>query len=107
MYTVCIPEYFYKDDIIVFHVRGDSMEPSIKEGAFVGVDFQDRDVVGGKTYAVWVPYEGVTLKMVYVDPQNKQLILQSENPKHPEQHLPLDGRENLIIGSVRWVMQGV
>jgi phage repressor protein C with HTH and peptisase S24 domain len=73
----------------------------------VGVDLQDREIVGGKTYAVWIPYEGVTVKQVYVDPENNQFILRSENAKHPDQRLPVVGRENLIVGRVKWVMQEV
>jgi phage repressor protein C with HTH and peptisase S24 domain len=107
MYEVCIPESFYRGDLIVFHVRGDSMEPNIKEGAFVGVDIQVKEIVGGKAYAVWIPYEGVTIKLVYVDPENNQFILRSENAKHPDQRLPIDDRDNLIIGRVVWVMQEV
>jgi phage repressor protein C with HTH and peptisase S24 domain len=77
------------------------------QGTFVGVDLQDREIVGDKTYAVWIPYEGVTIKLVYVDPENNILLIQSENPKHPEQRLPVDGRENLIASRVIWVMQEV
>ena len=73
------------------------MEPNIKEGAFVG----------SKAFAAWIPYEGVTIKLVYVDPENNQFILRSENAKHPDQRLPIDDRDNLIIGRVVWVMQEV
>jgi phage repressor protein C with HTH and peptisase S24 domain len=71
------------------------------------VDLQDREIVGGKAYAVWISYEGVTIKRVFVDPEKNILLLQSENPKHSDQRLSIDGRENLIVGRVKWVMQEV
>jgi hypothetical protein len=49
------------------------MEPNIREGAFVG----------GKAFAAWIPYEGVTIKLVYVDPENNQFLLWPENEKIP------------------------
>jgi phage repressor protein C with HTH and peptisase S24 domain len=76
-------------------------------GTLVGVNTTEQRIIGGKIFAVWVPYEGVTLKRVFVDPENNILLLQSENPKHPDQRLPIDGRENLIVGIVKWVMQEV
>jgi phage repressor protein C with HTH and peptisase S24 domain len=107
MFKVCIPERFFIEGLIVFKVEGDSMEPTISEGALVGVNTTEQRIIGGKIFAVWVPYEGVTLKRVFVDPENNILLLQSENPKHPDQRLPIDGRENLIVGRVKWVMQEV
>ena len=73
----------------------------------MGVDTTEQRIIGGKIYAVWVLNEGVTLKRVFVDPENNILLLQSENPKHPDQRLPVDDRDNLIVGRVKWVMQEV
>ena len=71
------------------------------------MDTTEQKIIGGKIYAVWIPYEGVTTKRVYVDPENNQFLLRSENAKHPDQRLPIDDRDNLIIGRVVWVMQEV
>ena len=102
---ICIPERFSRRHLHVIQVAGDSMEPTIKEGAYVGIDTSKRDIVGGKTYAIRVPYEGLTLKKVFVDPENGYLRLKPENPEHPEQKLPIDQRENIVVGQAIWVMQ--
>jgi phage repressor protein C with HTH and peptisase S24 domain len=56
---------------------------------------------------VQVPYEGLTLKRVFVDPENDRLRLQSENPRHPEQTVAIEGREGLVVGKAIWVMQEI
>ncbi|MFP4049257.1 MAG: helix-turn-helix transcriptional regulator [Desulfovermiculus sp.] len=75
--------------------------------SLVAANTTEQRIIGGKIFAVWVPYEGVTLKRVFMGPEKKILLLQSENPKHPDQRLPIDGVENLIVGRVKWVMQEV
>lgn len=83
------------------------MEPMIRKGAFVGLDTARTWIVAGEIYAVRIPYEGLTLKRVFVDPEHDRLRLQSENPTHPEQFLPIDGREDLVVGKTVWVMQEI
>lgn len=107
LFQICIPERFYWRNLIVIQVAGSSMEPLIKKGAFVGLDTSQTGVIAGEVYGVRVPYEGLTLKRVFVDPTNDSLQLQSENPKHPEQFLPIEGREDLIVGKAVWVMQEI
>ncbi len=107
LFQVCIPERFYSQNLMVIKVEGTSMEPLIKKGAYVGLDTGHNGVVAGEIYGVRVPYEGLTLKRVFVDPEKECLRLQSENPKHPEQNLPIEGREDLIVGKAVWVMQEI
>ncbi len=42
--------------------------------------------------------EGVILKLVFVNYSKNCLILLSDNPNHPDQELPIEERENLVIG---------
>lgn len=107
LFQVCIPERFYWQNLIVIRVEGSSMEPMIRKGAFVGLDTAQTWIVAGEIYAVRIPYEGLTLKRVFVDPEHDRLRLQSENPTHPEQFLPIDGREDLVVGKAVWVMQEI
>lgn len=104
---VCIPERFYWPGVLVIQVEGSSMEPLIRKGAFVGLDTAQTWIVAGEIYAVHVPYEGLTLKRVFVDPENDRLRLQSENPRHPEQTVAIEGREGLVVGKAIWVMQEI
>ncbi len=107
LFQICIPERFSRNHLHIIQVAGDSMEPVIKEGAYVGIDISKRDIISGKTYAIRLPYEGLTLKKVFVDLENEYLRLKPQNPEHPEQKLPIDQREDLVVGQAVWVMQEV
>lgn len=104
---VCIPFTYYRESILIVQIEGRSMEPEIRSGAFVGLDTAQRDLVAGEKYGVRVPYEGLTVKRIFIDPKARELVLRSNNPEHPEMRVPLDEREDLIVGRAVWVMQGL
>ncbi len=102
--AVSIPKRDYKDGMVVIRVEGDSMEPSILDGATVGVDTRDRHLISGKLYAVWLNYEGATIKRVFVYPD--RIVLKPDNPTFPETTIPTKNiGEDFIIGRVKWVYQ--
>lgn len=104
---VCIPLTYYRESILIVQIEGRSMEPELRSGAFVGLDTDQRDLVAGEKFGVRIPYEGLTVKRVFVDQQTKELILRSINPEHPEIRVPLDERDGFIVGRAVWVMQGL
>lgn len=104
---VCIPLTYYRESILIVQIEGRSMEPEIRSGAFVGLDTDQRELVTGEKYGVRVPYEGLTVKRLFIDPKAKELVLRSINPEHPEMRVPLDERDGLIVGRAVWVMQGL
>jgi len=104
---ICIPRRFLFPGLMAVEVAGDSMDPLIKDGAIVGINRHAQKLVPGKVYAVNVPYEGLTIKRVYLDSAKGELILRPENPNHPETRVPIDERDDLIVGQVMWEMQGV
>lgn len=91
--------------VMVFKMEAANMEPTIRKGAFVGVDTSLKNIVSGEVYAVFIPNEGVALKRLFHDVEKSRFILRSENPMHPEQHLPVDKRSDFIIGKAVWVQQ--
>ena len=93
--------------LMVVQVVGDSMSPLIKDGAYVGINKHANTLTPGKVYAVNVPYEGLTIKRVFLDVDKGELLLRSENPIHPEQHIRIEDRDGLIVGEVIWGMQGI
>jgi len=104
--TIPVPNSFWKSSTVVIRVRGRSMEPLIRDGAYLGVDRDDRWVVSGEIYAVWIPYEGAVIKRLYVDPE--KITLKSENLGFPEFFIPVNEvSDGLILGRVKWVMQGI
>lgn len=100
-----IPQSFAEAGMYVVRIDSAGMEPYILKGAYVGIDTAQRHVASGELYALNVPYEGLVIKRPYIDAQNNNLILRSENPAHPEITLPLKGHEAHIVGRVAWVIQ--
>ena len=102
--TICLPEKWVKPHIIPVKIEGESMEPTLMNGAVVGVDKEDRELVSGKIYAVWIDYEGSVIKRVFVEPD--KILLKSDNPAFPEAYIKKeDFRPELILGRVKWVWQ--
>lgn len=100
-----VPQSFAATGIQVVRVDAAAMEPVINKGAYVGIDTTQKNVVSGEIYGVYMPFEGVGLKRVFLDAENSRFILRSENPSHPEQYLPVDQHANRIFGRVVWVLQ--
>jgi len=101
---ISIPRKDYKEGTVAVRVAGESMSPNILDGAAVGVDTLDRRLVSGKLYAVWLRYEGMTIKRVFVYPN--RIVLKPDNPAFPETDVPITGiTEDFIIGKVKWVFQ--
>lgn len=100
-----ISDILYKPGIVVFRVRGNSMSPTISDGALIGMDKGDRQIVSGDVYVVRCPYEGACIRRVFVDgdliklvPENRDhqaTTLKDVNPASPD----------FILGKVKWVIQ--
>ena len=104
--TLVIPrEYAVNGSVAVVKVIGRSMEPTIMEGAYIGIDKDSKIFISGNIYAVYLPYEGAVIKKVYLDMKN--IILKSENKDFPDIIIPLENidNDNFIIGKVKWVLQ--
>ena len=102
--NIAIPTSFYKPSIITIKVRGKSMEPLIRDGAYIGIDRDERWIVSGEIYAVWLPYEGAVIKRLYMDME--KIILKSDNTQFPDISVLLQGiSEGFIQGRVKWVIQ--
>ena len=87
-------------------VRGRSMEPTFKNGAIIGIDENDRQVIGGEAYAVMLPYEGAVIKRLYPLPDG--VLIRSDNKEFPEVKLmKADVPDYFILGRVCWVVQEV
>ena len=102
--TITPPKEFLKLDIVPVMIQGESMEPNLYDGAVVGVDKNDRQIISGKVYAVWLDYEGAVIKRVFVEPD--KIVLKSDNPGFPESRLDIEGiKDGFVLGRVKWVIQ--
>lgn len=78
-------------------VYGDSMESTIKDKDIIFIDRASTNIINGKIYVVLVKDE-VYVKRIFKHPNNKKLILKSDNPLYPQFEIEL--YEFTIIGLV-------
>lgn len=102
-----VPQTYAGRSIIVVKNDASSMEPIIRNNAYVGFDTERKNIVSGELYGVFVPFEGLAVKRVFLDAENQRFILRSENPSHPEQYLPVDNHEKRILGRAVWILQNL
>ncbi|MHB1696604.1 MAG: XRE family transcriptional regulator [bacterium] len=106
--TLFIPNEFYKKHLGVVRVIGPSMEPYIKDGAYVAVDTNFKELVSGYIYCINLDYEGTLIK--YVIKSREGITLKSENPKFDDIFIKKDeinDSDHFVIGRVIWVWQNV
>ena len=99
-----VPLSFSSASILVVKVETGSMEPVIPKGAHVGIDTMKKNVVMGEIYAVLMPYEGISLKRVFLDADNSRLVLRAEHKEHPEQYVSLEKAMERVVGRVEWLI---
>ena len=106
--TIYIRQEFLNEHMVVVKAKGHSMEPTIMNGAYLGIDIYDKDIISGEMYALWIPYEGAIIKRVHVDPRGTIQII-SDNPdskRYPTVTLQMNElNEHLVQGRVKWVIQ--
>ena len=100
--TIQILREFVHPGLQVCQFEGDSMEPIIMNGGYVGVIPLERAPRDGGIYVIYDDVIGLVTKYVYYGGQGKY-VLKSENPNSPEIDIGANGYENLIIGEVVWV----
>ena len=106
--TLLVPKEFIKKKLAVVKVIGPSMEPYIKDGSYVGIDLNYKELVSGYIYCINLDYEGALIKYVIKD--RNGITLKSENPKFHDIFIKkeeiADG-DHFVIGRVVWVWQNI
>ena len=98
-----LPQY-YRTGLIALAVRGDSMEPTIKNGAVVGIAPLGEDITEGGIYLVSIPCFGRVVKRLKLSKEGK-LLLYSDNPKYENFVVDPAEQEKTVLGQVVWVWQ--
>ena len=98
-----LPQYA-KPGCIALRVDGDSMEPTIQKGAYVGVVPLDGSISEGGIYLVNVAPFGRLIKRLRMGSEGS-IELVSDNRKYPPRSLPLEQYDSVVIGKVAWVWQ--
>ena len=88
------------DEMVMFPVTGDSMDPVIRHGDTVLVDRSRTEIVDGRIYAVGVE-DAIYVKRLKRDAGGVTLI--SENPDYPPESFAGERADDLrIIGRMVW-----
>lgn len=100
--TICVEKKLDGPNVRVIEVRGNSMEPTLLNGSYVGVDITDKNVISGKLYAVYLPYEGIVVKRIWIGPE--LVKIESDNKAAPSHDMSIDriNWETFIQGRVKW-----
>ncbi|MEQ9619867.1 MAG: S24 family peptidase [Deltaproteobacteria bacterium] len=103
---VALPSKLVRNYTNGFRVEGDSMYPTIVNGAYVGFDPNDKKVVSNGIYCLNLPYEGYVVKRLEIKPN--EIIVKSDNQMVEDYSVPINDMDrNLIVGRVRWIFQNV
>lgn len=106
--TVCNPHIAGRIYLYVIKVIDKSMEPLIKDGAYVGIDMKDKELVSGYIYCVYLQYEGAVIK--YIIKNREGIILKSENSMFDDiliKKEEIKDSDHFVIGKVVWVWQNI
>ena len=98
---VSVPARYDRPNIIMVRARGRSMESTIKDGGYVGIDTSDRNVVSGEMYAVCSQIEGAVVKRLVVKDDCLELVSDNLAFKSTEVR---DVPDYFVIGRVRLVV---
>lgn len=98
-----LPQYMLPD-LAAFRVDGDSMEPTIKCGSYVGVVPFAGDLAEGGIYLVHMPPFGRVIKRIRMG-EGGTIMLYSDNPVYDPLPLPFEGYEKVVLGKVVWIWQ--
>lgn len=104
---ITLPLAYAKLGVIVLHIEGDTFAPTIRKGAYVGIDTNAVHPVSGEIFAVLMPYEGVTLKRIFFDGVQVRFLLRVENPAYPEQVLTPEECKKRLFGRLNWILQAL
>ena len=86
---------------VLMDVRGDSMEPTLKDGDTVLIDQSEKEILDGRIYVVTL---GDELRVKRVQKGWDGIVLTSDNPRYSDIHIAARDLEAFTVhGRVRWV----
>lgn len=88
--------------VVTATVQGTSMEPTIADGATIGIDRGDTIIKSGKIYA-FRQNDMLRVKLLYHTPQGGLRIVSYNKEEYPEEIVPPEAMSDIhIIGKVFW-----
>jgi len=96
-----LPYEFSEKAPLGLKVRDNSMAPTIKEGAIVGLAFKGREIKDGEIYVLRTSGRHAMVRRVFLG--INKYILKTDNPSSPAIEAPTGSIA--IVGRVMWVLQ--
>lgn len=94
-------------DLVILLVRGDSMEPTLRDGDRIVVDTSVRRIIREGVYVIALA-EGLHVKRLSVHPLGKEIYIGSDNPHAKDWTIGPDESDQLhICGFVVWMSRRV
>ncbi len=103
---IVIPKSYAKNSIIVFQTYNDEALPLVRKNSYIGIDTSSICPTSGEFFAINIPYEGIVLRKIFWNQEEKRFILRSENAEFPQISISLEQKE-YILGRLCWVMQKI
>lgn len=103
--SITLDKSYDGPNIHVLSIRGNSMEPTIMDGAHVGIDITAKEIISGQMYAVFIPHEGIVVKRIWLGPE--LIKISSDNPSAPDHDMIADriNWDTFVQGRVKWTVQ--
>ncbi len=103
--NISLPDFLYRQNLVVVRVDGESMTPTLRKGAFIGVDESEHDIKTGEIFAMHLENEGLVLRRMYHNADQGVYELRADNPDFPSFTVPSPNIQQYIVGQVIWVIQ--
>lgn len=106
MGRITLPLSYVKPGIIVLSVETDAAAPTLRRGAYAGVDTRSATPLSGNLYAVLLPRDGIALQRYFWDEKRRRFFQKTENddPLYQRSSSKCSGS---ILGRVCWVLQHI
>ena len=100
--SILLPRAYAREGIVVLAVDNDAAAPTVRRGAYVGIDTRADCPASGELFAITLPHGEIVLRRLLWDEDYFRLC--AENPAYPDRRIRLV-RTEWILGRLAWVMQ--
>lgn len=103
---IMLPLCYAKPGIIVLFAETEAAAPTLRRGAYAGVDTRSAAPLDGKLYAVLLPREGIVMRRLVWDEKRRRFLQKAENDELMYQRSS-SKCSGTLLGRVCWVLQHI
>ena len=104
---LALPSNFAGPEVRVVRMTAHNMAPTVKRGAYFGVDVSDVRPLSGSIFLLRDAHEGLLVRRIFLDSDRERFILRSDAADHPESAVPAGELAERIVGRVSWILQEI